>query len=138
MPPLMYNRLYKYGDCYISNRFSASSGRSAKSSTSSTVSTKWNVNPLRYFELISSISFLLASERIISAIPARFAARIFSFIPPTGSTFPAMLFLRSLLSSRELSYRGKRRQEMLPLSRRQMVRLSGSHLRAHGCGHLPL
>ena len=37
---------------------------------------------------MSSMSFLFSFERIMSVIPARFAARIFSLIPPTGSTLP--------------------------------------------------
>src|SRR5690554_3123375 len=34
------------------------------------------------------MSFLFSLQRIISDIPARLAASIFSLIPPTGNTFP--------------------------------------------------
>ena len=34
------------------------------------------------------MSFLFSSDKIISFILARFAANIFSFMPPTGSTRP--------------------------------------------------
>ena len=50
--------------------------------------TKWKVNPFIYISFISSMSFLFSFERIISVIPARLAANIFSLIPPTGRTFP--------------------------------------------------
>ena len=41
-----------------------------------------------YRAWMSSTCFLLASHRTISLIPARRAARIFSLMPPTGSTCP--------------------------------------------------
>ena len=39
-------------------------------------------------ELISRISFSLSLHKMISRIPDRLAARIFSLIPPTGNTLP--------------------------------------------------
>ena len=58
---------------------------------------------MRYTSGISSTSFLLSWHIIMSVIPARLAARIFSFIPPTGNTLPRSVispviavFLRTL------------------------------------------
>ncbi|EJX08454.1 membrane-associated protein [gut metagenome] len=52
------------------------------------LSTKWKWSPSIYCGLISSMSLRFSSHMMISTIPARLAAKIFSLIPPTGSTLP--------------------------------------------------
>ena len=86
------------------------------------------------FDLIDIFSFSL--QRINSLIPARLAAKIFSLIPPTGSTLPRNVIspvIAKFFFHLTLSKGGDKRKS--PSLFRHSVRLSGSPPPVRGHAH---